>query len=320
MKFDTRRVYLHAVLGALGGLIGWLLTVPVTFLSEWMPDGVLGLFIADTILGTLVGLSVGTVIGSYEGVFVSRRILRWLRGAFLGGLLGGLGGALGLVLSEGIFLLGGGGVWPRALGWALFGLLVGVAQGIAQWSWSKIGYGALGGLLGGLVGGSTYERLSVIVLRLTPERNLGLSLGGALGLTLLGAVIGGLIGLVEVMLRSCWLTFTRGPLEGQTFTLDGRKARHVIGSARSCDLVLPGDPDVEPRHAVIKHEGGEFTIAPLEGTVLLREPLGYTPVQQTVLSHKKSIQLGKTRFVLHIAGERAEPIPLDVPQRRGSLQ
>ena len=294
MTLDFRRIYIHAVLGALGGLAGWTLTIPVAWLH--LP-GFFGLLMKDALIGALVGVTIGTAIGTYDGLFASRSFGRLLKGVFLGGLVGAFGGALGLALSEVVFLLGGGGVWPRALGWALFGLLVGTAQGISQWSLTKIGYGALGGLLGGLVGGSTCERLSALLQMITHNRDLGLSVGGAMGLVILGAAIGGLIGLVEVVLRTAWLKFTRGKLEGQTITLDPRKKVQILGRAADCAVVIPGDPDVQPHHAAILQEGPTSVIEPRDGPVLLREPQGYAPVQHHPLRHQDRIQVGKTRFV-----------------------
>ncbi len=294
MTLDFRRIYVHAVLGGLGGLTGWALTIPVTWLQ--LP-GLLGLLLKDALIGALVGVTIGAAIGAYDGLFASHSFGRLLKGVFLGGIIGAFGGAVGLAISEVIFVLGGGGVWSRALGWALFGLLVGSAQGVSQWSLAKTGYGILGGLLGGLIGGSTCERLSAFLQTVTHDRDLGLGVGGAMGLVILGAAIGGLIGLVEVVLRTAWLKFTRGKLEGQTITLDPRKKMQILGRVAGCAVVIPGDPDVQPHHAAILQEGPTFAIEPRDGLVLLRRPQGYAPVQRHILCHQDRLQVGKTRFI-----------------------
>ena len=294
MTLDLRRVYIHAVLGAIGGLAGWALTIPTAWLRL---AGLVGLLLKDGLIGALIGMTIGATIGSYDGLFASRSVRRLLKGVTLGGLIGIFGGALGLALGEIIFVAGGGGAWPRALGWALFGLLVGSAQGASQWSLTKVGYGTFGGLLGGLVGGSTYERLSVLLQTVTHNRDLGLSAGGAMGLAILGAAIGGLIGLVEIVLRTAWLKYMRGKLEGQTVTLDPRKQVQIMGRASDCAIVIPGDPDVEPHHAAILQEPGGFTIESRDGPVLLNGPQGYAPVQRHTLHHQDRCQVGKTRFV-----------------------
>ena len=66
------------------------------------------------------------------------------------GLLGLAGGAIGLPLAEAFFQLLGGQTWARAIGWGLFGLLIGLVASAT--SGSQIWKGALGGLLGGLLG------------------------------------------------------------------------------------------------------------------------------------------------------------------------
>lgn len=293
VNLDLRRIYLHAVLGALGGLAGWTLTIS---LAWFQLPGLPGLILKNALIGALVGVAIGAAIGAYDGLFVSRSFGRLVKGALLGGLIGAFGGMVGLTLSEGIFVLGGGGVWPRAIGWALFGLLLGIAQGISQWSLAKIGYGVLGGLLGGLAGGSTCERLIVLLQRATQNRALGLSVGGAMGLVILGSTVGGLIGLVEVVLRRAWIRFTCGKLEGRTITLDPRKKVQTLGQATSSTVVIPGDPDVLPHHAALLREGSDFVIESRDGPVLLRAPQVYTPVQRHTLQHQDKVQLGRTRF------------------------
>jgi hypothetical protein len=298
MSFDFRRIYLHTVLGALGGLLGWALTIPLAWLQL---GSTAGLFLKDALIGALVGLAVGAALGAYDGLFASRSAKRLLKGLLLGGLVGLVGGTLGLIFGEIVFLLGGGGVWPRALGWALFGALVGSSQGISQLSLAKVGYGVLGGLLGGLIGGSTYERLSVLLQMIT-SRELGLSVGGAIGLTVLGVFIGGLVGLVEIFLRTAWLWCARGLLEGQTITLDPRRKEQVLGVADDCDVVVPGDPDVLQHHAVILRKGSKLVIEPRDGPVLVRvarvvrSAREYVPVDGHTLNHEDRFQLGKTRF------------------------
>jgi len=294
MTLDLRRIYTHAVLGALGGLIGWALTLPVAGIQL---TSIPGLLLKDALVGGLAGVAIGATLGAYDGLFASRSFGRLLKGALLGGIVGAVGGALGLALSEVIFILGGGGVWPRALGWAIFGLLVGGGLGLGQRSLTKIGYGLTGGLLGGMVGGSTYERLSALLQTLAHDRSLGLSLGSAMGLLILGGAIGGFIGLVETVLRAAWLKFIRGKLEGQTVTLDSRQQEQILGRADGCEIVIPGDPDVQLHHAALLRKDQAFVIEPRDGPVLVNGPKGYAPVERHPLRHQDRVQLGKTRFI-----------------------
>ncbi|MEA3341826.1 MAG: FHA domain-containing protein, partial [Chloroflexota bacterium] len=126
---------------------------------------------------------------------------------------------------------------------------------------------------------------------------LGLSLGGAIGLLVLGGAIGGFIGLVETVLRAAWLKFIRGKLEGQTVTLNSRKQEQILGRADGCEIVIPGDPDVHIQHAAVLREGAAFVIEPRDGPVLVNGPQGYAPVERHTLRHQDRVQLGKTRFI-----------------------
>jgi hypothetical protein len=291
MNLDLRRIYFNAVLGGSGGLLGWALMFLLDALVPFGDIGqVLGTFLRDAVVGPVLGICIGFAIGSVDGLIAARSLRRvWLGGGY-GIALGALGGLIGLPLGEFIYYyVLGPGVWPRAIGWAVFGMFVGTSDGFAQKIPSKIRYGVLGGLLGGLVGGSTFQTL----LTLGGRSLLGLSLGGAVGLIILGACIGALVGLVESLLRKAWLFFLTGRLEGQTRTLDS-SCPHTLGSADTCTIVLPGDAAVRPVHAEIRFENGDFVIRPRDGKV--RHNDREAPVSEQVLAPGDRIQVGETKM------------------------
>ena len=294
MSIDKQRIYYNALFGALGGLISWLL---IGLFLNIDTSRLLMLFVKDALLGATVGICIGGAIGAVDGVTVSRSWRRLSRGVLLGSVIGLIGGLIGLVIGELIFKFAGGGVWPRAIGWAIFGFLVGTGEGQAQRSKAKTSYGALGGLLGGLIGGSTYERLSTLLRAITHDRELALTVGSAVGLIILGACIGSLIGLVEDILRTAWLKVIVGRLEGRTFTLTRKDTR--LGKADDCDVLLPGDDDIYPHHAVIEQTQKAFVLRPLAHPVLVnKQPMG----QSHLLKHGDRIQLGKTRLTFNLEG------------------
>lgn len=302
MTLDKLRIYYNAVLGAFGGLIGWAL---ITLLLRFDATGTAKLYLRDALQGALVGASIGFAVGSAEQLAGGFRLAN-IRQSLLSTAIGLGAGLLGLVIGELIFGLAGGGVWPRALGWALFGGVLGLGQWYVTALPSKGVYGALGGLMGGLIGGATYERLLVLLLNLELGRGWALAVGGAVGLMLLGACIGGLIGLVEDILRTAWLRFIYGPLEGQTRTLDPRRSKITLGRSDACDIILREDPDLASVHAEIVHHNGAFTIAGREGTVTLRTANQSIPVQQHRLQPGDTVQLGRTRFLFQ-SDEGAKP-------------
>ena len=299
MITDKLRIFQNTILGALGGLCGWAW---ITLMLRFDTADIVLLFAKDAGLGALIGVSIGVAIG-----FAEQRLGGWrqarLQRLLLSGLVGATAGFIGLVVGEAIFLLSGGGLWPRAVGWALFGLLLGAGQGFTTRMPSKSGYGALGGLLGGLIGGATYERLSLVLRESGLNRDLALTVGGAIGLILLGAAIALFISLVEDILRHAWLRFVSGPLEGTTFTLDSRRATLTIGQSDSCDIHIRYDDEVQPEHAAIEVHNQEFYLAAREGTVYLRSPQGMRSVEKHLLVDGDTVQISKSRLVFQTGGE-----------------
>ncbi len=292
MTFDLKRIYYNAVSGALGGLISWAL---VGLLLRPGTGSFRVLLAQDALRGAIVGVCIGAAIGAVDGL-TSLALKKAIRGILTGGAIGLGAGLIGLVMGEVIFELAGGGTWPRAVGWAIFGLLVGSSEGIADRAPPKISYGVIGGLLGGLIGGATYERLSLILRALTHNRSLSLTVGGAVGLIILGACIGALIGLVEGILRRAWVKIMYGPLEGRSLTL--AKEVNVLGKDDDCDIVLPGDPGVEYHHAAIVQQEGNFILAVRDGPIYLNKQA----VTQHPLQSGDRITLGRTYMIFQTEG------------------
>jgi hypothetical protein len=277
------RAYYYAVLGAMGGLIGWQIS------------GLLGLsfagriYVSDLVVGALIGLSVGLMIGVAEGLLTRNPVLAVRAGVFGGGL-GFVAGAIGLPLGEFAFQLSGAGIAARALGWGVFGLLIGTAEGIT--GRSQVWKGALGGLLGGLVGGS--------LLELT-RGWLGAPLVGKVaGLMLLGMSVGALIALVVILLSRAWLEVVSGKLKGTEFILDkfmrAQGPNAILGSdPLKADIVLP-DPDVAPQHALLQGLGTHFTLKDMSmtGTYINGRKISLDRVPA-----RAKILVGNTELVYH---------------------
>ncbi len=288
MSFDKTRIYYNAIFGAIGGLLAWAL---VGLIIRFPVESTFMLFVKDALQGAIVGLCVGLALGVVDGLTVSHSTVRTIRGGCTGAFIGVGAGLIGLILGEVIFLFAGGGVWPRAIGWAVFGFLLGTAEGVANASPRKASYGAVGGLLGGLIGGSTYERASLLLRTLTQDRDLAMTVGGAMGLIILGACIGSLITLSEEILRRAWLKGIRGRLEGRTLTL--AKTINTLGRAERVDIRIPGDPDVVDHHADIRQTAQGFIIEAKGGTVLVDQQ----PVSQHTLQAGQKIQLGQSVLI-----------------------
>jgi len=299
VKIELRGLCQKSLLGGLGGLIGWaLLTVIV-----WVPsDG--GTIVRAMLTGALIGLSIGGCCGAWEGLFRDQNPERLKRGMIIGSITGLIGGAFGLLTGDIMFQLTGGGLFTRAIGWSVFGAAVGTNEGLAKRMPQKVSFGAFGGLIGGLIGGSMYESLANVLQWLGFSRDIAISVGGSVGLVLLGMCIGCLTGLVEEILRPAWLTFTSGKLEGQTRTLDPKKRATTVGRAELADICLLGDPLIFSKHAEFTNTEGDYSIKRVEGEVTVNRQGASQPVTgDFVLETGDLIQIGSVRALFNLGGD-----------------
>lgn len=277
------RLYYYGAFGAIGGLIGWQVSnlLGLSFTEN--------LYLSELVVGALIGVSIGLLMGIAEGL-LTRNFVQIVRASLVSGLLGLAGGALGLPISEALFQFLGGEPWARALGWGLFGLLIGVAAGIT--GGAQMWKGALGGLIGGVLGGWLLE-----VARGQLADPL---LGKAIGLILLGGSVGIFIALIVFLLSRAWLTVTRGKLKGTDFILDkfirpdGPSA--FIGSdALKADIVFP-DPDIAPQHGLLKGAGTHVNLKDMsiQGTFINNQR-----IEQATLRNKQKVRMGNTEFVYY---------------------
>jgi hypothetical protein len=260
---QLRRLYDHTLYGALGGLGGWLLFGELVAKDwPWWLSAVTG--------GSLIGATIGGLLPGLEPLLDGawRRCARFTA---VGILLGLVGGALGFWVGEAVhyallpsadappFIQIAGALLDRALGWMLFGLAIGVAEGLALHSWRKIGYGAVGGTLGGLVGGSFFGLLMALF---SPGETIYLW-GQMLGLITLGGSIGLLTALVEDLLRPASLRVLQGWREGREHPL--LKTDVLIGRDESADVLLLRDRQVARHHARIRQIGDRYVLERLDG-------------------------------------------------------
>ena len=277
------RLYYYAVLGAMGGLIGWQASNTLG-LSFWS-----NIYLSEIAVGGLIGLSIGTLIGLSEGLF-SRNALQILKSGSFSGGLGLLGGAIGLPIAEGLFQFLGGEPWSRALGWAIFGLLIGGFSGVT--SGSQAWKPALGGGIGGLLGGGLLESIR----SLFPDPLIG----KAIGLSTLGASIGIFIALIVLLLSRAWLEVTSGKMKGSEFILDkfikkNGPSAFIGSSPLKSDIVLP-DPDIAPQHALLKGEDSHFSLKDLSLTGTF---INSKKIELANLRKNQAIKIGNTELVYH---------------------
>jgi hypothetical protein len=277
------RTYYYAVFGAIGGLIGWQISnlLGLSFFKN--------IYLSEAVVGALMGLSIGLFIGITEGI-VTRNLVQAGKAGLFSGLLGLVAGAIGLPFSEWVFQTVGAGFFGRAAGWGLFGLLIGLAEGVV--GRSQVWKGMLGGLLGGSIGGTLLQGIQSLFKTSV--------VGKAIGLVLLGACAGAFISLIVVLLSRAWLEVKSGKLKGTEFILDkfmrAKGPAIAIGSsALKSEIVLP-DPDIAPQHAMLTGDGAHFTIKDmsLSGTLINKRR-----IERTQLTNNCTIQMGNTEMVYH---------------------
>ena len=277
------RFYTYGLLGAIGGLIGWQIS---NILGLSFTDN---LFLSEVIVGALLGGVIGLLIGFGEG-FAAQNFLFGLKKALLSAMLGAVGGAIALPIAEDVFLFIGGQTWSRPIGWAIFGLLTGLATGIT--GGAQLWKGGLGGMIGGALGGVLLEAArAVFADPLT---------GKAAGLMLLGLSTGVFIALIVFLLSRAWLEITSGKMKGMEFILDKFLAKDAasayIGSSPLKSDIVIADPDITPQHAILKGEGTYFTLKDIS---MSGTSVDGKKIEVTRLHPNARINMGKSEMVYH---------------------
>jgi hypothetical protein len=180
-------------------------------------------------------------------------------------------------------------VFGRTLAWGMVGVAMGLGQGIALRSKRLLIYGLLGGVVGGLLGGMLFDPIDMIVLG--PDK-VSAHWSRLIGLAVIGASVGAMIGIVELLARDTWLRMTQGPLTGKEFILF--KDVMNIGASPRSDIYLFNDPQVADDHAVIRSVGDECEIEARQTThpVLLNN----ASTRRARLRHGDTVAIGRTIF------------------------
>jgi len=183
-------------------------------------------------------------------------------------------------------------VFGRLVSWSLMGLLLGAGVGAASLSLQNVLKGALGGLIGGFVGGLGFDLIGSVSQTGFLSRLVGLSA--------IGLAIGFFIGLVQELTKTAWIAVEAGRLKGRQYRLEGSTIS--VGRAEENRVGLFGDAAVQPRHAVIEHQGDRYTLRNLAvqaGTYVNGER-----VETADLHEGDRVRIGEYQLSFHV---RAEP-------------
>ncbi len=271
-----------SITGALGGLLAWLILDVLVRVEPANPYG-------DAVLnGALVGACIGAAVNGFAGL-MEFKPLPFIRGLLIGLVAGALGGAAGLAVGQFLYQAAGNHSLVRIVGWGIFGLCLGVADGLLALSLRRVVYAGLGGLIGGLFGGTASTLLA-------GTENL-VHLSRALGFVVVGALIGLFVGLVPTVLKDAWLkVISSGRNEGKERIAD--RPRISIGSSSRCDLCLYDDPAVKARHAEIAQDKGQYILKSV-GDAQVMVPAGPQgmPVSSYILQDNDRFVVGNQTII-----------------------
>lgn len=263
--------------------------------------------IMGTLLFPIVAACIGLFLGAADGI-VCRLPRRALIGGGIGLIVGFVGGFVFSILANVVYAplnematkqsegdsmtsLGFGmQMLGRTLGWGLAGLAMGLGQGIALRSPRIMSYGLVGGLVGGILGGLFFDPVDILLLG--PDKPSA-HIARLIGIGIIGASVGLMIGLVELLARDAWLRMTQGPLKGKEFLIF--KDAMSVGSSPRSDLYLFNDPLVAEHHAVIRAVGDQCEIESRQSTTPIL--VNGRSLTRSRLRHGDRVGIGRTEFV-----------------------
>jgi hypothetical protein len=286
------RIVIFGIIGIFAGMAAWPFTELILFYQPSFPN----LLLFNIALGIAVGICIGGSFGMSEGLLSSTRA-KLKAGIITGIIIGAVGGVLGFIAGQAALLFIGthafnstgrynqyGIPLSRAVGWALFGLFVGIGEGLRSRSGAKVRNGIIGGFIGGLLGGLVVE-----YARFYSPQNHFVRLGG---LVVLGGCIGMFYGLIENRLTEGSLRMLSGPMAGREFLLSQKTVR--IGESDKTEVTLSGYRNVADCHMEIKRAKNSFTI--VDAGTKRSTFVNDQKIESTRLKNGDVIRIGDAQF------------------------
>ncbi len=251
----------RAILCAIAGLIGWLITEPMLPKEFASPDWAAAEFRMVIIAMLFTGLAAGFHQGYLKG---GRRNI--LLGLALGAVFGTIGGVLGYqiggTLSNALFDSGWAlrpfPIIPRTLTFAMIGMFLGAGVGVTQFRTRIIIAGAFGGLLGGGIAGLFFDPLGSTVGQIISAGGESGFAGRALMWPLMGFTVGLFTAWLEQATRQAWVRLIVGRNEGKEWPIDATQTH--LGRDERAHVPLFGDNNVAPLHATITRQGPQYIL------------------------------------------------------------
>ena len=217
--------------------------------------------ISSAFFSAFIACGLGLFMGIGEGVFYGskEKTLKYAGiGAGLSLTIGFISGYIAQMMYSEMLSDSSSGItaaFVRGLGWGIMGLGVGLAIGLIKPEKKRILYCSLGGLGGGFLGGFIFNYVTTIFS--TGEDDTG-TVARAVGIIIMGLLIGLGIGLLEQFAKQAWLKVIRGEFEGKEYLVFAETTS--IGNNGKNTIVLFKDKLVGPHHCDIVLEGSRYVL------------------------------------------------------------
>jgi FHA domain len=297
-------VYYCAIFGGWAAFVGWLLGALLVPRSDENLIGQMG------IIAMFLGVTIAVGLGLVDALWVVPwgRVGEILLRVIVAVVIGGLGGLVGGIAGQ--FLYGlTGHIALLTVAWLVVGVLCGASVGSYEMLASIVSQrdrkGArakflkclLGGTVGGVIGSVFFLVFRQSLIGVFSGKQEGaLFSPRAIGFVAVGACIGLLVGLAQVILKEAWVRVEEGFRAGREMILN--KEKTSVGRAEGSDIALFGDASVEKRHAVIVQDNGRYFVEDngTPGGTYLNDQLvnGRTPLQSG-----DRIRIGKSVLRFH---------------------
>ena len=282
-KVNFKTVFMKGLLWALiGGVVGFILqevldgSTDSEAVLKWMGyNGIYDLLdldidtavsiiaragrISSAIFSALIACGLGLFMGLGEGVFYGSKekaVKYAVMGAGISLAVGFVSGYIAQWMYSEMLndnASGSYAAFVRGLGWAIMGFGVGLSVGLIKPQKKRILFCVIGGMAGGFVGGFLFNYINFR----TGENDTG-TLSRAIGIIIMGLLIGLGIGLLEQFAKQAWLKVIRGEFEGKEYLVFAGTTS--IGNNGKNTIVLFKDKLVGAHHCDIKLEGSRYVL------------------------------------------------------------
>lgn len=303
-KINFKTIFMKGILwGLIGGLAGFILqealSDPTSSVSvlEWMGyDNILDLLkegadeavdivanatrISSAFFSAFIACGLGLFMGLGEGIFYGSKGKAAMYAAIGAGISIVVGFVSGYIaqwfysemLSETSSDFAA--AFVRGIGWSIMGFGVGASIGLIKPELKRILFCCIGGSAGGFAGGFIFNFITGIFS--TGESDTGI-VPRAVGIIIMGLLIGLGIGLLEQFAKAAWLKVVRGEFEGKEYLIFSGTTS--IGNNGKNTIVLFKDKLVAPHHCDIRQEGSKYVL------IDCGSPMGTIVNGQKVLRH-----------------------------------